>query len=151
MKNIFWCVLVSIIVSACATAGKNVSGFEAGNRLREQAVREETILQDMKLKESDYYAQIQNQGIQPFISGFEAGSRLQEQAVREETLRREQAVREETLKALRREQAVREETMIQDTKLKDLVILKNLKELKDSGVITEEEFQSQKKQLLEKP
>lgn len=48
-----------------------------------------------------------------------------------------------------------DQTVKQDVRIKDsgdlYTDLKKLKELKDSGVITEEEFQAQKKRLLEKP
>lgn len=150
MRNLLCVVLIGLIVTACATAGK-ISGVRLGMTKQEVIAamgppasvsaqgRSEYL--NYSLSETDdqaFYGITRPYYVRLIDGRVESYGRTGDfDSTKTPTVRLES-----------------DQTIKQDVQVKgsgDLYTeLKKLKELKDSGVITEEEFQAQKKKLLEK-
>jgi hypothetical protein len=150
VRNLLWLLLIGFAVAGCATAGK-ISGVRIGMTKQEVvavmgppasvSAQGKSEYLNYSLSETDdqafygitrpYYVRLIDGRVESF------GQTGDFDSTKTPTVRIES------------DQSIKQDVHVKGSG--DLYTdLKKLKELKDSGVITEEEFQTQKKKLLEK-
>lgn len=150
MRNLLWIVLVGLVVAGCATAGQ-ISGVRLGMTKQEViavmgppvsvSAKGRTEYLNYALSETDdqelygitkpYYVRLVDGHVESY------GRTGDFDSTKAPTIR------------LEGDQSIKQDVKVKEAD--DLYTeLKKLKELKESGVITEEEFQTQKKKLFDK-
>jgi len=150
MRALIWIVMISVITVGCATAGK-ISGVHIGMQKQEVIAvmgnpvsisaqgRSEYLKYSLSETEDDVLYGITRPYYVRLIDGrVESYGRTGDfDSTKTPTVR------------LEHDQKLKQDVHVKEAG--DLYTeLKKLKELKDSGVITEEEFQAQKRKILEK-
>ena len=150
MRTLFWSLVVCIAMSACATANK-ISGVHLGMTKQEVIAVMGSPVSVSAQGRSEYLNYALAETSDDVMYGITRPYSVRLIDGRVESYGRTGDFNSTKTPSLRLES---DQTVKQDVQIKssgDLYTdLKKLKELKDSGLLTDEEFQAQKKRLLEK-